>query len=411
VPVGLTIRTTQRFCYVTDEYPTEFLVYAHAAPGVSEAMRQITNLSNRIAGGPTDIRVAYGADGSTLWLWQLRNFPNAIFYGTQPSRKQMESPVIIAGREEWGAVAPYVGDNYLSTEYTYLWWPMQDYFNLEKEDGFLDVDWAKLSSALRNPQMRAALWEIWYDRDYRLYDQVTGRKHTLDQWPLRADFRLYIRRDVAARIWELSTLEPGAELALEEGPEVGARDLYAAGWQDLGARLVFGSPGQEPGQLQFPRGIEVGPDGYVYVADTGNHRVQKFTADGQFVASFGSLSTLEMEARGIPRGFLEPWDVAVAADGTIYVADTWNHRIQRLDAEGNLLTSGDGTANPASPIRGGAEPSMARAVSPSPTMEMSMWPIRATSVSRFSRRMDSSSANGVGEAHWKATWMSRSASP
>jgi DNA-binding beta-propeller fold protein YncE len=328
VPVGLTIRTTVRFCYVTDEYPTEFLVYAHAAPGVSEAMRQIEELSRRLTGSPNGIRVAYGEDGSTLWYWQLRNYPNAVSFGTQPSGAQMNAPVIIAGRDQWGAVTPYLGDEYYYNTYTYLWWPMQDYFGLT---------WERIKGAITNPRMRAALWDIWYDRDYRLYDQITGKTHTLDRWPLRADFRLYIRRDVAARIWELATTEPTDELEMGEVTEgVSQVDPYAAGWQDLAARLVFGSAGMDVGQFQGPRGIKVGADGYVYVADAGNHRIQKFTADGQFVASFGTLSTLKEEGQGPPRGFLEPWDVAVAPDGSIYVADTWNHRIQRLDPNGNL---------------------------------------------------------------------------
>jgi uncharacterized protein (TIGR03663 family) len=328
VPVALTIRTAERFCYVTDEYPTEFLVYAHAAPGVSEAMRQIEELSRRLTGSPYDIKVAYGEDGSTLFYWQFRNFPNAAFFGTQPSHEQMDAPIIVAGRDQWNAVAPYVGNDYIYNEYTYLWWPMQDYMGLT---------WARITHAITDTQLRTALWDIWYDRDYRLYDQVTGRRHTLDQWPLRSDFRLYIRRDVAARMWELSLTEPGEELAVGEGVEgISPVDPYAAGWQDLAARQVFGSPGTVPGQLQSPRGIKIGPDGSVYVADAGNHRVQEFTADGQFVASWGRLSTLETES-GTPQGFLEPWDVAVAPDGSLYVADTWNHRIQHLSAEGSLL--------------------------------------------------------------------------
>lgn len=327
VPVGLTIRTTGRFCYVTDEYPTEFLVYAHAAPGVSEAMRQIEELSRRLTGSPNEIRVAHGEDGSTLWYWQLRNYPNTVNFGTQPSGAQMNAPVIIAGRDQWSAVTPYLGDEYYYNTYTYLWWPMQDYF---------DLTWERIKGAITNPRMRAALWDIWYDRDYRLYDQITGKTHTLDQWPLRADFRLYIRRDVAARIWELATVEPAEELERGEVTEdISPPDPYAAGWRDLAARQMFGNAGINAGQFQGPRGIKVGPDGFVYVADAGNHRIQKFTADGQFVASFGTLSAQEEEGQGPPRGFREPWDVAVAQDGSIYVADTWNHRIQRLDHHGN----------------------------------------------------------------------------
>jgi predicted membrane-bound mannosyltransferase/DNA-binding beta-propeller fold protein YncE len=319
LPMLLTIRTAWRFCYVNAEYPTEFLVYAHAAPGVREAMEQIDELSRRIAGGSNLIKIAYGSDGSTLFYWQLRHYANAVFYGEKPSREQMDSPVIIAGRDQWDDVAPYLGDNYIVNTYTFLWWPMQDYFHLSKE---------RIQRAITDTQMSAALWDIWYNRDYRRYDEVTGKNHTLDEWVLRNEFRLYVRRDVAAQMWNLGTTEPE--------PIASPIDPYAAGWQDLAARLVFGSAGAAPGQLQAPRGIAVGPEGFLYVADSDNHRIQKFTANGQFVAAWGSESNAEAEW-GVTPGFFSPWDVAIGPDGAIYVADTWNYRIQKLDREGNLI--------------------------------------------------------------------------
>ncbi len=320
LPVFLTIRTAWRFCYVNYDYPTEFLVYAHTGPAVGEAMRQIEELSRRVAGGPNEIKVAYGADGSTLFYWQLRNYPNAVFYGETPSREHMDAPVVIAGREQWQAVAPYVGDDYAVNTYTYLWWPVEDYRNMT---------WARIGHAITATQTRAALWDIWYDRDYRRYDELTGKKHTLDEWPLRNEFRLYIRRDVAAQMWDLSTTGPR---------EIGPTDPYAEGWQELAARRVFGGEGSAAGQFRSPRGIKVGPAGFIYVVDSGNDRVQRFTADGEFVAAWGRRSDRKTEA-GVVRGFLEPWDVAIAPDGSMYVADTWNHRMQKLDAEGNPVTA------------------------------------------------------------------------
>jgi DNA-binding beta-propeller fold protein YncE len=312
VPVLLTVRTAWRFAFINYDYATEFLVYAHGAPGVREAAEQIEEISQRYGGGPYAIEVPYGADGSTFFHWQLRYYEPDYSFGESPSGEQLDAPVIVAARAEWDDVDRYTGNNYVIREYIYIWWPMQDYWNL---------NWERISYAISNPEMRAALWDVWYDRDYSKYDAATGKTHTPDSWPLRGDFRLYIRNDVAQKIWDLPVSSPPE--ATESLTPIG----YAAGWQDLAARLTFGSPGPETGQLQNPRGIKVDSDGFVYVADSGNQRIQKFTPDGEPVAVWSV-------------GFLEPWDVAVAplAD-TIYVADTWNHRIQQLSMAGSPLTN------------------------------------------------------------------------
>ncbi|NLE45162.1 MAG: TIGR03663 family protein [Chloroflexi bacterium] len=326
IPVALTVRTAWRFCYVTYDYATEFLVYAHAAPAVNRVIDQITEISQRTLDSPTAIEVAYGADGSTLWYWQLRNFPNARYYGEQPSREQMDVPVVIAGRDQWNVVAPYMDDNYVMNTYTYIWWPMEDYRNLT---------WGKAAKILTDADVRAAMWDIWYNRDYARYDALTQTRHTVDQWPLRSDFQFYVRRDVAARVWELSSdglneLSPSSEASVP--------DPYELGWQDMAARLVIGSEGAAEGQLQAPRGVTVDAEGNIYVADSGNHRIAKFASDGAFLAAWGTYSMVEDEVSGVV-GFNEPWGIALDAEGNLYVADTWNHRIQKLDAEGRFVTS------------------------------------------------------------------------
>jgi sugar lactone lactonase YvrE len=80
------------------------------------------------------------------------------------------------------------------------------------------------------------------------------------------------------------------------------------------------------GVLHQPRGLAVGPAG-IYVTDFGNHRIQQFDAGLQHLRHWGRQGEL-------PGQFKEPCAVAVGPQGTVYVADTWNQRVQAFAADG-----------------------------------------------------------------------------
>jgi DNA-binding beta-propeller fold protein YncE len=101
--------------------------------------------------------------------------------------------------------------------------------------------------------------------------------------------------------------------------------------------LKWGTRGTGDGEFNYPVGVAVASDGSVYVADEGNDRIQKFTSEGVFV------SKLDTEGTG-DRELYSPRGVAVASDGSVYVADTanhadrWNHRIQKFTSEGVFVS-------------------------------------------------------------------------
>jgi tripartite motif-containing protein 71 len=90
--------------------------------------------------------------------------------------------------------------------------------------------------------------------------------------------------------------------------------------------------GSQGGQLNSPRGIATDAAGKVYVADLENNRISVFKADGSAAFNFGKRG--EDPPRSRPGEFNEASGVAVAPDGTIYVADAWNGRIQAFDPQG-----------------------------------------------------------------------------
>jgi len=98
---------------------------------------------------------------------------------------------------------------------------------------------------------------------------------------------------------------------------------------------VFGSTDSSifkgPGKFNTPDGITVDSDGYVYVADRNNHRIQKFDSEGNFIKSWGDKGNSD-------RQFNLPCDLEVDKEGNIYIVDYGNHRIKKFDSEGNFIT-------------------------------------------------------------------------
>jgi DNA-binding beta-propeller fold protein YncE len=117
--------------------------------------------------------------------------------------------------------------------------------------------------------------------------------------------------------------------------------------------MSWGSFGNGDGQFYFPRGVAVDQsDGSVYVVDMGNHRIQKFDTSTnvlpQLLTKWGgssepghASSALAQEAGQLR----SPWGIAIDGAGDVYVTDTGNHRIEKFDKEGNFITQWGGFGN------------------------------------------------------------------
>lgn len=155
-------------------------------------------------------------------------------------------------------------------------------------------------------------------------------------------------------------------------------------YQMIGA---WGREGTGPGEFREPIGVAVDDSGYVYVSDAGNNRIQKFTAEGEFVATWGESGSRPGELQrpmhivwgasrlyvaeylndriqafsrdGTPRkvvsedttggGLDAPGGIALAPGGEwMWIADFYNHRVAVYSPQGRLLAEvgGDGRALP-----------------------------------------------------------------
>jgi DNA-binding beta-propeller fold protein YncE len=98
----------------------------------------------------------------------------------------------------------------------------------------------------------------------------------------------------------------------------------------VAANCEEGVAGSSEGELDNPDAIAADAAGNVYVADTGNDRIQKFDSQGNFLDAWGSAGNLGGQ-------FSFPQGVAADGAGNVYVADSASNRIQKFDSQGNFL--------------------------------------------------------------------------
>ena len=106
-------------------------------------------------------------------------------------------------------------------------------------------------------------------------------------------------------------------------------------------------------RFYLPTGIAIGPDGSLYVADSGNNKIRRVTPAGVVTDVAGT--TIAGLTNGSARGaqFSAPFDVAVAANGDVFVADSGNNVIRRISTAGLVTTfAGSGSNAIASPRNG-----------------------------------------------------------
>jgi predicted membrane-bound mannosyltransferase/DNA-binding beta-propeller fold protein YncE len=319
---ALTARAAYRASFINYDSAKEYLVYAHAAPGPKEVLKQVEEISHRTVGGK-NVQVAYSSDALYPYWWYLRDYPNKRWFQSTPTRDLRDVPIVIAGEDVFNKIDTVLGDNFYKFDYIRLWWPNQDYYNLT---------WDRIWGVIKDPKMRQALFDIWLNRDYTQYATLTNQVAPLsaEEWSPSARMRLYIRKDIVAKIWQY-----GASPVVSNPAST---DPYAAKLTKLTPVQVIGATGSQNGQFQAPRGMKVAPDGSLYVADSRNHRIQHIAADGSFIKAWGTFADAASASGNAPGGtFNEPWDVAIGKDGSVYVSDTWNHRVQKFTADGDFV--------------------------------------------------------------------------
>lgn len=316
VMAAMTVRASFMATYQHGDIPVEMLVYTQTSPEIPRLMRDIEELARQM-GEDEDLPITVDATSGFTWpwAWYLRDYKNVGYPGLANMSAPPTGSVLILHANNQGRAKPYLAAYGEGRRIPHRWWFPEDYRSLTPM-----LIWQNLL----DPQTRAQAW------DYFIFRKVTT---TLGS----EDSVAYFPKGFTP--WALGLPEeapPTEKPTPTEEPKT----------LSLTSNLVFGTYGETPGQLNTPRGLALDKDGNVYVSDSQNHRLQKFDANGLFVATVGAQGEGEGQ-------FNEPWGVAVDAAGFVYVADTWNHRVQKFTPDLQFVGQWGGFADARESVEAG----------------------------------------------------------
>ena len=308
---AFSIRSAWLASYAHGDIAVEMLVYTQSSPALPDIMRNIERIADE-TGQRENLPIAVDAsDGFTWpWAWYLRNYKNVGYpcFGVNapgagcvnannaPATLMTTTPtasvVLLHAGNQAGAL-PYL-DNYAPGQpFPHRWWFPERY---------RELTWASALQAIINP---SGWWDYFYQREI---DERLGSSDALVYYP--------------------RGLEPFAGFQ-PPGQQPDAASPVAS--EPLVTDFVIGGA-NAAADLGTPRGIALDSGGNIYVGDSQNNRILKYSPEGTLLAQTGSVGQE-------PGQFIEPWGVAVDAAGNVYVADTWNHRVQKFDSSLRYLTS------------------------------------------------------------------------
>ena len=127
-------------------------------------------------------------------------------------------------------------------------------------------------------------------------------------------------------------LSPISKVKIQDSGDVQVTDQFNHRVQKFTADgqfvLKWGSQGSGDGEFDYPYGVVVDKAGYVYVVDQQNNCVQKFTSDGQFVLKWAYTFPND--------GYLNhPFGITVDDSGYVYVTD-YQNKLQKFTSDGQF---------------------------------------------------------------------------
>ena len=306
------VRTMIGVTFERGDVPKDMLIYTQSSPEITRMADEIDALAEATGRG-VDLRIAIDARTSFAWpwVWYLRDYRNVTYRDMEEGLPPGEFDVILINAVNATVVALDIADRGATgfappTRYAHRWWFPETYKAALTAGPFEGQAWRQIGSGIFRGSWARDAFTYWRDHEPL---QEPGSIDGLAYFP--------ISFDRATGTLSIEAIEPARP------------DVDAAG------RPTFGGLGSLPGQFSVPVDVEAGPDGSLYVIDSASGVLQRFDPDGNFLASV-ELRESDTEAS-------QPWGLAVAPDSRVYVADTFGWRVLAFDAglRQRVLTFGE----------------------------------------------------------------------
>ena len=283
-----TVRATTALAFGSADEGNELIAQRIPTEGVRAFTEQTIRLSRDVsltetspedATGSYGVSIALAPEAQWPYLWYFRDFPDLDVTG---QAGWGEADIVVAPTQAGMAETGYVVDSFTSLN--------------------------RVPPSYLAPEPGTIL----------------GTFVTPDRW--YAGIRYLLFREVPDEV-EPETIAVGRneQLANQLNPNAGPFNLF----EQIGT-------GTGLGQFSGPTGIAAAPDGEtIYVIDAGNQRIERFARDGEFIGIWGGQDDPDLTlGYDFDQGAS---GISVDAEGLIYVADTWNHRVIVLDEFGQVV--------------------------------------------------------------------------
>lgn len=341
------VRTMLLAVYERGDVPKDLLVYTQSAPDIAQIASDIDRLA-AVTGLGYDLPIAVDSSESFAWpwAWYLRDYRRVTYTDFSTSIPQGEFAVVLVNN----ANAARFNDHLLATNetrlaapqrYPHRWWFDERYktamavgnggicTGLAGNCGpYRLATWKRMAEGVFEEGWWKTWLLFWRDHDPDAITGAAGDRRcdscgSVDAW---AYFPANFDRARGTLSVEPVTIPvPG---------------------RDSEGRLMFGGIGSQPGLFFSPVDVEADAAGNLYVIDSGSRRLQKFDANGNFIARVDIRVN-----QGDPNEQSQPWGLAIGKNGEVIVLDTfgWRVRVFTSDLQPAGIDFGeppDGTSPP-----------------------------------------------------------------